>query len=69
MQRSGVSLGSSKARTDGLVIGALSLSSAFYVSFVRWKESDFFSNFYKGSPRSPSRDMNGLRAVWHPTSH
>jgi hypothetical protein len=62
-------MGSSEARTGGLEMSTLRSSSAFYVSSIQWKESDFFSNLYRGSPRSPSRDMKQLRTTRHPMSH
>jgi hypothetical protein len=46
-----VSLSSGEARTGGLVMSVLSLSSALCASSVQGKELDFFSNLYKGSPR------------------
>jgi hypothetical protein len=63
-----VSPGSSEVRTRGLEMSALRSSSAFYVLFVQWKESDFFNNLYWGSPRSPTWDTKWLRAMRHPMS-
>jgi hypothetical protein len=39
-------------------MSVLSSSSAFCISFIQQKESDFFSNLYRGSPHSPSRNTN-----------
>jgi hypothetical protein len=43
-----VSPGSSKAKTGGLEMSILRSSSALYVSFIQWEESDFFNNLYRG---------------------
>jgi hypothetical protein len=41
------------ARTGGLEMSALSLSSAFCISFVQRKQSDFFNTLYRGEPALP----------------
>jgi hypothetical protein len=53
MYRRRVSPGSREAGTGGLEMRALSSSRAFCVLSVQQKESDFFNNLQRGSPRSP----------------
>jgi hypothetical protein len=42
-------LGSGEARVRGLEMSTMRSSSAFWVSSVQWKESDFFNNLYRGA--------------------
>jgi hypothetical protein len=66
--RRSVSPSSKEARTGGLEMRALRSSSPFCASSIRRKELDFFSNLYKGSPRSPRWDTQRLRVARHPMS-
>jgi hypothetical protein len=63
-----VAPGSGEARTRGLEMSVLRLSSAFYVSFIQRKVSNFLNNLYMGSPRSPNWDTKWLSAARHPIS-